>query len=155
MGVEKLENSGSRLGDLNPDWPEDGDRIYTVAAHLRGIKQVLANVFPNVVGVVTASADQLNDPVVPAGSKMVFYQPTAPVGWTQFSLGGDYMVVARDGKGGSGGGYHSPTVWEFQSYQPGYLPGQSAVLPGQVGQLSGQVATWRPRAINVILCTKK
>lgn len=85
--------------------------------HLRGIKNVLLNTFPNIVGAVTASHTEINQltgvtlasagPVIdnfPSGTSMVFPQAAAPTGWTQnVALTNHMLRIVATGGGGTGG----------------------------------------------------
>lgn len=114
MPLEDL--TGSQLiEDLNPDWPDGStDFVSSVDDHVRGIKNVLQNQFPNLEAPVTRTAAQLNAASIPSGSVTVFYQKAAPTGWTRQTVGKTQMlrVVPTTGTekdlGGTFAGIHEP-----------------------------------------------
>ena len=55
-----LESSFTYISDLNSNWPAIGDLVSQGDDHLRGIKYVIKNTFPNINNVVTASDEELN-----------------------------------------------------------------------------------------------
>lgn len=66
---------------------------------------IVASKFPNVSTNVTLTSAQMNDAVyLPSGTKMIFFQASAPTGWTQDTANNDkaLRVVSTSG-GGSGG----------------------------------------------------
>ena len=60
MALEDLTGSAKFISALNPAWPVDDDWVDEGDNHIRGIKNVLRNTFPNVDGAVTLSDEQLN-----------------------------------------------------------------------------------------------
>lgn len=66
---------------------------------------IVASKFPNVTTNVTLSSAQMNDAVyLPSGTKMIFFQASAPTGWSQDTSNNDkaLRVVSTSG-GGTGG----------------------------------------------------
>lgn len=63
MALEDLTGSDKFISALNPAWPVDDDWVDEGDNHVRGIKNVLKNTFPNVDGAVTLSDEQLNTAV--------------------------------------------------------------------------------------------
>lgn len=71
---------------------------------IRTIKSAIANTFPNIAGVVTATQDEINGAVFwGSGTKMVFYQAAAPTGWTQDVSAGLNDSALRLVSGATGG----------------------------------------------------
>lgn len=60
MALEDLTGTDKFIDALNVDNPLNTDRKSQGDDHLRGIKNVLKNTFPNLSAVVVATADQLN-----------------------------------------------------------------------------------------------
>ncbi len=66
---------------------------------------IVASKFPNVTTNVTLTSAQINDAVyLPSGTKMVFFQASAPTGWTQDTNHNDKALRVVSGAGGSSGG---------------------------------------------------
>jgi len=59
---------------------------------------------------IDALAASIPDPPFASGTKMLFVQETAPVGWTQFVTLDDYMIRVVNSVGGGTGGSDSPIV---------------------------------------------
>jgi hypothetical protein len=90
--------------------------------------------------------------VIPAGTKMIFYQASAPVGWTAVSVNDRFLrVVTAGGSGGSTGGTvaastslahshtvnsHTHTMAHTHTYS-GTTDGPSGVDPDPNGTFSG------------------
>jgi hypothetical protein len=122
MGIEA---DTGYINSLDKTWPLATDDRNTADNHLRLIKSVLKNTFPNLDGVVNCTPDELNllegvvaDDVmlVPGGTAMLFYQAYAPDGWTQVTTGlnatyGNMLRVVT-GTGGTYGGTHSPILMD-------------------------------------------
>ncbi len=110
MPLEDLEGTVyidalNELWPLGTDFPADGDD------HLRGIKNVLKNSFPNLTGPITLSQDELNRGSIPAGAVMLFYNAAAPEGWTRvagITATRALRVVASTEEGGAQGGSDDP-----------------------------------------------
>lgn len=112
MGLEDLTGSSKYIDDLvvtNPvgatDAKSAGDD------HIRGIKNVLKNSFPGVTGAVTATHTELNlldgatsGAVMLTGRKLVFYESSAPTGWTQDTAVNDKVLRVTSSTGGGSGG---------------------------------------------------
>ena len=73
--------SASGIWDLDPSWPLGTDSPSEGDDHLRLVKQVLQDTFPNVQGVVTASHTQMNVPPVSVGGVMAYTGATPPNGY--------------------------------------------------------------------------
>jgi hypothetical protein len=67
---------------------------------------IVASKFPNVTTNVTLTSAQINDAVyLPSGTKMVFFQASAPTGWTQDTTNhNDKALRVVSGAGGGNGG---------------------------------------------------
>jgi trimeric autotransporter adhesin len=79
---------------------------------------VTGDVTGNVTGDVTGNADTAttatNYSSIPSGTKMVFYQDTAPTGWTIANTLDDKVLYVTKGSaasGETGGGVHSSGTW--------------------------------------------
>lgn len=100
---------GAYISDLREDWPiGSSDPMSDVDDHVRGVKLVLQNQFPNLSGAVTLTHTQMNNAVHLTGGNvnaMVFHQVSAPTGWTAETIqsGSGLRVVAAGGTGGSSG----------------------------------------------------
>jgi len=126
-----LESSPQHIDDLDEDWPLAGDPHTEGDDHIRNLKAVLKIVFPgtggngfaipitateaelNFVGGATSNIqdqiDALDTALVgvlmaPSGTKMAFFQATAPTGWTQDPSNDDAILRVVDGLGGGTGG---------------------------------------------------
>ena len=66
---------------------------------------ILAGKFPNVTGTVTLTHTDLNNvDKFPSGTKLVFYQASAPAGWSQDTSNNDKALRVVSGSGGGNGG---------------------------------------------------
>lgn len=129
MGIE----AGSNIAALDSSWPLSGDNLNEGDNHLRLLKAVLKAQFPGVGGQgfavpITAEETEINflggvtsniqDQIdalsdvsgveIPPGTRMLFYQAAAPVGWTQISNDDNSMLRMVSGVGGGSGGDDSP-----------------------------------------------
>lgn len=111
MALENLVGN-KYIDALNPAWPLDTDPRAQGAAHIRGVKNVLVNQFPNLNAPVVRTADELNQGSIPAGSRVTFYNAAAPAGWSRVTIGNSFMmrVVKEDASGGGSGGSHDPIL---------------------------------------------
>ena len=73
--------SASYISGLNTSNPPVGDPVGNAADHLRLIKSVVKNTFPNITGPVTTTDVQLSGSLVPVGGIIFFAGTTAPAGW--------------------------------------------------------------------------
>lgn len=99
--------------------PAEGDDRLEVDDHVRGVKNVWKQQFPNIDGVVNVVQAELNllvgspslDDDLPTGTNMIFYQSAAPVNWTQnttlSSLTGAGLRITTAAGGGAVAGTHS------------------------------------------------
>lgn len=113
MPLEDLTGTGKFINDLNEAWPLGSDLPDAGDDHLRGIKQVLVNTFPNVSGPINLSDAQINAGSVPSGSILPFYQASAPAGWsrvTGFSDTFAMRIVGSAVAGGVSGGTDDPIL---------------------------------------------
>jgi hypothetical protein len=134
MSVE----TATTISELTSNWPLPGDLTNQGDAHIRLIKSVLQSQFPGADGLgfatpITATEAEINflDGVAaniqaaldaltasataiggalnaPAGTRMIFFQAAAPVGWTQDVTYNDYTLRIVAGVGGGTGGTDSP-----------------------------------------------
>jgi len=82
MPLENLTGNDVFIGNLNEAWPLDGDYVDEGDDHVRGVKNVLKNQFPNLgADPVTATASQLNNFMVPVGAILDYAGGGAPAGW--------------------------------------------------------------------------
>jgi len=135
--------TGSTIEDLDQSWPLSGDPTNRGDDHLRLIKSILKAQFPGSSGngyakTIDATEDELNSLVgvtgniqdsltsieddlalsklslyAPAGTKMPFFQSSAPTGWTQLTTYNDYMMRVVNTAGGGTGGSDSPINKSF------------------------------------------
>jgi len=108
MALEDLTGNNVFIGNLNKSWPEDTDYLDQADDHVRGIKNVLQNTFPNFGAALTSTPEQV-DAVAKAGlpkrSRQVFATPGAAT-WTK-PAGIRYVVIRMVGGGGGGGGVNA------------------------------------------------
>ena len=73
----------SYIGSLNAANPTSTDTVSQSDDHIRLLKQVLLNTFPNLTGPVTVNQDQMNNPV-PKGVIAMWYGAVdnVPSGWS-------------------------------------------------------------------------
>jgi hypothetical protein len=113
MPLEDLTGS-KYVNSLNDAWPLGTDSPSAGDDHIRGVKHTLKLSFPTITGAVTRALVSMNRGSVPIGSKTVFYQATAPAGWTRVTgITGDYglrILNSTDTTGGTAGGTHDPFV---------------------------------------------
>lgn len=113
MPLEDLTGATKYIDSLNEEWPSGLDYPDAGDDHIRGIKNVLKNTFPNIGGPVTLTEDDLNAGAVPVGSRMLFWQAAAPVGWSRvpgFTVTYGLRVVTSSTAGGTYGGSDDPIL---------------------------------------------
>lgn len=92
--------TGTYISDLEPLNPASTDLLKQADDHIRLIKAVLQNTFPNITGAVTATQDDINDPPssVPVGSILMWYgaSTAVPAG---FALCDGTLANKSDGSG--------------------------------------------------------
>lgn len=155
MAVE----TASFISDLNPSWPDGSETFTQGDDHLRLIKNVLRNTFPNVNGAVIATATELNtlagmtgsvkdlitSASFPAGTVLVFAQASPPIGWTLVSVAASYMLTVGVVAGGNVGGAHDPVL---MNVVPAHSHDVSGLTIGMSGEhqhtYSKAIATYRP-----------
>lgn len=111
MALEDIESTGKVISDLNKNNPVGStDAKNQGDNHIRGIKNVLLNTFPNVNAPVTLTDEELNQGLFPTGTKMVFFQAAAPANWTQdtSAAADNKMLRIVNSAGGGSGGTDSP-----------------------------------------------
>jgi hypothetical protein len=118
MALEDLTGPSKFIDDLVATNPLTGGERPEGAGHIRGIKNVIENSFPNIAGPMTASPAELNvlagKSAIPAGLEsgtiVAFYMAAAPTGWTQdtttSNLDGSTMRVETGTAGGAVAGMH-------------------------------------------------
>lgn len=79
MGLEVFTGY---INALNSDNPTNGDAKQAGDDHIRGIKLTLKTTFPNFTGAVTASNASINAGIFAANTRQIFYQQSAPTGWS-------------------------------------------------------------------------
>jgi hypothetical protein len=113
MALEDL-NGTKYIDSLNDAWPLGSDSPSAGDDHIRGIKHVLKLSFPTITGALTRSLDSLNATSLPIGTKLAFYQATAPVGWTRVAgILNTYalrIVASATATGGTSAGTDDPVV---------------------------------------------
>lgn len=114
MGLESnIEGDGNFLDHLNPLYPESTDYPGEGDDHMRGIKKILQNTFPNFNSQISRSSADVQNSAIPDGSICMFYQSAIPAGWERTqgldnSLGYMLRVVASADTAGGGGGTDNP-----------------------------------------------
>jgi hypothetical protein len=92
--------TASTINELEPSNPASTDQLAQADEHLRLIKTVLLNTFPNITGPVTATQADLSLPpfTLPIGLILNWYgdSGTIPVGWAQCN---GQTVTRSDGGG--------------------------------------------------------
>lgn len=85
------------IGSLDPNMPASSDGIIEADDHIRGIKKVLRQTFPNITGPITVTSQQLNS-VIPVGSIVDWYGEASavPAGW---AIANGSVVQRSDGTG--------------------------------------------------------
>lgn len=114
MPLEDLTGN-KYIDDLNENWPLGTDYPSDGDNHITGIKNVLKKSFPNITGPVTLTQDQINQGSIPSGTVMMFYQPSAPEGWTRVqNLTTDHMIriveTTDETSGGTAAGTDNPIL---------------------------------------------
>jgi hypothetical protein len=112
MPLEDLTGN-KYVNSLNSDWPAGTDLPNAGDDHLRGIKNVLKRTFPNLTGPVTLTQAQLNNGVMPVGTRTIFYQAAPPLGWQRvpgIAATRGLRVVASTAVGGVAGGTDDPVL---------------------------------------------
>lgn len=81
--------------------------------------------------------------VIPSGTKMVFYQASAPVGWTAVAINDKFLrVVTSGGTGGSTGGTMAASTDLAHTHTTGNFTLTSAEIPSHTHRLlAGQNAS--------------
>jgi hypothetical protein len=116
MGLESnIEGDGNFIDHLNPLYPESSDYPSEGDDHIRGIKKILQNTFPNFSSQITRSGADVQNSAIPAGAVCVFYQSAVPAGWERvqgLSNGDGWMlrVVQTATTAGGAAGTHSPIL---------------------------------------------
>jgi len=130
--------TGTTLAQLDDLWPLSGDATSQGDDHLRLIKSVLKSQFPGLLGdgfaiplvvneyelnyvagatknipaaIAALEAGAVSAEGVlsaPVGTRMMFFQATAPTGWIQVTDYNDYMLRVVNTAGGGSGGADSP-----------------------------------------------
>ena len=130
------------INSLNPDWPTGADFPSDGDDHIRGIKNVLKQTFPNLTGPVTLTQDEINSgsKLLESGTVCLFYQVNAPTGWTRVNpTVGNRMVIVT-GVGAGEGGVDDPT---FNNKVPSHTHSTSvsAALGGAEPSVTGGAGT--------------
>lgn len=95
--------TGDYVDDLDQANPLNTDSRSQGAAHLRLIKKVILQTFPNITGAMTVSHTDLNW-LGESGHRVLFQQSTPPTGWTKVTAGVDNRALRLvSGAVGSGG----------------------------------------------------
>lgn len=115
--------SATYLSALNASNPLAGDSRSEGDDHLRLIKSALKNTFPNanaainptvaefnyLVGVTSSIQTQLDTKApMPATTATLFYQASAPTGWTKSTINNDKALRVVSGSGGVAGNGSGP-----------------------------------------------
>lgn len=78
MSLENLTGSNVFISALVPTNPEDGDSVSQGDDHIRGIKNVLHNTFPNLTGAVTVTQQQINSVAESRAGELFDFAGTTP-----------------------------------------------------------------------------
>ena len=191
------------LAAANDEQHQAIDSVLTPGAHLPGKCSVMFYGSPSAIDALTdvpcavafdttnldlcynnGSAWVSGGGVIPVGTKMLFYQDTAPVGWLIDSTVDDKLVYITKGSGAggqTGGGAHSTGSWTitgFASHTHTFTTGLATLNVSVQTYVSGTIAyghlstqppvtgtnsdttvsqdgLWRPAAYCCIICTKK
>jgi len=112
--------------------------------------------------------------LIPAGTKMAFFQASVPTGWTQDTSVNDRVLRVVSGTGGGSGGSWTisgisvssesnivlQNVWvsSTENFAPGSIPGVTAInSAGHSHNITSTAAsngTWRPAYIDVVIGAK-
>lgn len=101
------------INALSLDLPRGDDFLSEGDDHIRLIKQVLRQTFPNITGPVTLTESALNLAGFPAGTRMLFQQSYAPPGWFRVNFSAYeamLRIVSTDSVDGVVRGVHSPII---------------------------------------------
>ena len=103
---------GTGIWEWNDQLPSSTDLRSEGDNHLRGIKAGVKNTFPFITAAIKRTTSEINTGTVPAFSSVVFWNPTAPVGWTREPVQDTYMlrVVTESVDGRTFGGTDNPIV---------------------------------------------
>lgn len=102
MALEDLTGASKFIDDLVNTNPAGGDAPTDGDGHIRGVKNVLLNTFPNITAAMTVTAADLNG-FFASGNKMLFQQTAAPTGWTKDATHNDKGLRVVSGTASSGG----------------------------------------------------
>lgn len=113
MPLESLTGTSVYLDALDKDNPDGStDSKNQGDDHIRGIKNVLLNTFPNITGIVTKTHTQINNADDWAsGTLALFQQAAAPNGWTKEVVHDNKALRVVSGTPGSGGSNSFTTVF--------------------------------------------
>src|SRR3954468_2997871 len=105
MALEDLVGTTKYISNLNPAWPIDDDFLDEGDNHVRGIKNVLKNTFPNLNAPVTVTAAQLNltAALPPTPTGYIAFVKTTVTGSHAVPAGARLAKVTLKAGGGSGG----------------------------------------------------
>lgn len=150
-----LDKFISHLDPLNPDGPNDGKNIGPY--HIRGIKNVTLNSFPNISGAITADQNELNQLVgktlasdgdvidnFSSNEVLLFQQETAPNGWVKETTHNDKALRVVNGTAGSGGAVAFSTVFGAQNTAGHTLTAAQTGLPNHRHLVTDVVGQYGP-----------
>ena len=177
---------GTTIEELDSLWPLSGDFVIEGDDHLRLLKSVLKAQFPGIAGngfakAIVATEDELNyldgatsniqaqidnitsdnNLFAPAGTVLVFYQATPPLGWTQLTANDNSMLRVVSVGGGTAGGLDDPIAHDFShqhttpshTLTTGEMPAHSHTYnrPNNVATFDGQLTNtgqWQHHTIS-------
>jgi hypothetical protein len=125
------------ISDLNSDWPTGADFPSDGDDHIRGVKNVLKQTFPNLTGPVTLTQDEINSgsKMLEKGTVCLFYQAAAPTGWTRVNpTVGNRMLIVTSGGAGVEAGDDDPI---FNDKVPSHTHPTTASLGGASSTTTG------------------
>ena len=115
MGLE----TGSTISSFITSNPTSSDPVNQGDNHLRLIKEILQAQFPGAGGLgyataITTTEAELNSlhggPMFGTGTRLPFFNATAPTGWTQVTTYANHMLRVVATAGGGTGGTDSPIL---------------------------------------------
>jgi len=145
MGLELA----TYISQLDKSWPLPADLTSQGDDHLRLLKKVLQAQFPGASGdgfskKIIATEDEINRLLgvtsniqqqfdnlyeIPSGTIMMFYQQSAPVGWTKVTTVNDAMLRVVTGNGGGSGGNSSPINLAHTHATSGHILAENEMPP--------------------------
>ena len=130
MALEDLVGPDKTIPALESENPAGADKVYQGAAHIRGIKNVILNQFPQIAQPVTATADILEqdveviDALFPVGMVHHGFDPNGilPGAWQEYAAGRFLRASEPGDTPGTGGAKtHALTAQEMPAHSHSVL----------------------------------